>query len=600
MRRYAVSLVALLLVVEPARAADTPAAPAPAGAGVDDKAAPAAPPGAVIAPPVTTAVPRVLPPGVETNPLNAEPGSRAVPAPLLQELPAGVVAAPPPRLTWSPGIRYDYWHENVASYRIDDVGTRSGFDNIGRHRLRVSPRIAWDAFEVGAETDFFTGQLYGDQEDVAAASRRFGRRDAYNGRRAIDFRALYFKWTTPYGVLTVGQQFNRWGLGLIANDGQPERERFGAKLHGNRVERLFFLTKPLKRVLPGNGFGEHFYVGAGFDVTYWDPNADLVRGDRALGATVVLGVDYDNYRNGVFFAYRNQRDRNGDRLEAYAVSLAGKNRRTFTVNTGCTPTAGPRGLPNPYCADGAFRFTPFLNYELVAINGTTNRVRLTTAPDGVTIQQFGAVVQTGIDFPSWGVEPSLELGYMSGDRNSFDKKARQFFGDPDFNVGLILFDEVLMMQSARAVARLSDPELSGRPQKGIAQTNTLGRVTNTLYLLPMVKFRPTPQLLVMAGALFAWSAARNGSAYETFLNGGVATNAFGRTMTAATAFYGTEALFAVQYDMPIAHLAFPEETAGFVRGEFAAFVPGGAFLAPDGTPMPAIHKILLNAGVRWR
>jgi hypothetical protein len=76
-------------------------------------------------------------------------------------------------------------------------------------------------------------------------------------------------------------------------------------------------------------------------------------------------------------------------------------------------------------------------------------------------------------------------------------------------VGLLLFEHVLAYQSARAaaagVALLRD---LGAPSYPLEQVATRGAFTNAAALFPQVDVHPVENLLVRAGALFAWAPAR--------------------------------------------------------------------------------------------
>ncbi|HEX7602441.1 MAG TPA: hypothetical protein VF316_12585, partial [Polyangiaceae bacterium] len=107
---------------------------------------------------------------------------------------------------------------------------------------------------------------------------------------------------------------------------------------------------------------------------------------------------------------------------------------------------------------------------------------------------------------SWGdVAASVEIGYATGDANPYDDVERRFTFDPNHRVGLVLFDEVMRWQSARAATAAQDPLLSngGRPTPGVNLLSSNGGVFGAAYVNPTAVFRPRPWLDLKAGAVLA-------------------------------------------------------------------------------------------------
>ena len=77
------------------------------------------------------------------------------------------------------------------------------------------------------------------------------------------------------------------------------------------------------------------------------------------------------------------------------------------------------------------------------------------------------------------IDTLLETGWASGDGNNGDETARSFSLHSDYNVGLVLFDEVLPSLQARSVERLADASLSAVPAPGLQYAVPQGGVNNS-------------------------------------------------------------------------------------------------------------------------
>jgi len=97
----------------------------------------------------------------------------------------------------------------------------------------------------------------------------------------------------------------------------------------------------------------------------------------------------------------------------------------------------------------------------------------------------GAVVRGGWLTEKW--DAILELGHSSGDDDLGDLKFKQRALHPDYNVGLILFEEVVRERAARAFG--TDLVMATSPD-GARGFMPNGGVINSNYLLAKGRFRP--------------------------------------------------------------------------------------------------------------
>ncbi len=333
---------------------------------------------------------------------------------------------------------YRQWIKFMDEFPVDEDRNTAGQSLWGEHQFRVNPGIRFENIQlkIKSQFDIFRGQLWGDTARFKHPDA-LRRRDRHDGAdiTKFDFRQLYLEWMSPVGLLRGGQMASNWGLGLVANDGEPDDDRFGQKYHGDLSERLMFVTAPFSLATDAK-WAKELLVAVGADLTYRDENAELLDGDMAWGAVASMVYFSEKYKGGGYFAYRNQEDDDGDTLEAYVVDFYGD----FKIDLG-SPA-----------------YQLLVAFESVYMMAHTDRVTNYEAPDGIDVKAFGAVGRLGMDFTELGIVPMFEVGYASGDKNSYDETNYAFSFDPDYNVGMILFDEVMEAVSARGASLVYDPE----------------------------------------------------------------------------------------------------------------------------------------------
>ena len=73
-----------------------------------------------------------------------------------------------------------------------------------------------------------------------------------------------------------------------------------------------------------------------------------------------------------------------------------------------------------------------------------------------------------------------------------DATSRTFSMHSDHEVGLLLFEQVIPLLTARAADRGVDPALLARPTPGARNLVNQGQVSNAVYVFPTVRYRPQP------------------------------------------------------------------------------------------------------------
>ncbi len=393
------------------------------------------------------------------------------------------------------------------------------------HWLRLTPRqeLGKTLLLVG-QMDVVTGVVMGDlAHDVSLDQTP---RDSDNGFSNVQPRWLYVEWLTPVGLVRAGQMGNHWGMGIVANDGDHP-SLFGDYRYGSIGDGLLFGTKPLGKDGP-------LTVAIGGQFVFKDPLVNLSRGDRATQwvAAAYLEKGYDQI--GIYGAYRHQW--NNQQSDSALYTYADE------IDVGVVDVAGKLASKVPGM-DGWVVGSA----EVATIFGSTDEIRTQDqAQNGArtTIASYGGAAQVGFvhvardvaESPEakaahiaeksspvdWGdFVAQIELGYASGDANPYGSTQKRFTFDPNHKVGLLLFDEVMRWQTARAASAAVDPNLSNsaRPTPGVNLIPSNGGVFGAEYLYPTAIVRPRPWLDLKAGMVLAQATADVVDPYRTAIYG---------------------------------------------------------------------------------
>lgn len=392
---------------------------------------------------------------------------------------------------------------SVHAQHPNAVGDSLGQNDYASHWLRITPRFQiFDHLEIVGQMDVVTGLAIGDVAHDTFADET--PRDSYDAFANVQPRWLYLNWLTNYGLWRVGQQPSHWGLGIVANDGDHP-SLFGDYRYGAISDGVLFATKPMGKDGP-------LTVAAAAQLVFRDNTAKITRGDHALQGVLAAFLERGPNQIGIYGVYRHQttdRTSTGD-LNAYSDA----------IDVAVVDVAGKFAAPVP--GSDAFVFGAA---EAAAILGTTNAERtVEQAASGArtTIRAYGGAVELGIvhrartaDAPAkdsrpvdWGdIVAQIEIGYASGDGDPTDGTEKRFVFDPNHKVGLLLFDEVMRFQTARAASAAQDPLLANRPAPGAWLLPSNGGIFGAEYVNPTAIVRPKPWLDLKAGIVVAQSTA---------------------------------------------------------------------------------------------
>ncbi len=379
------------------------------------------------------------------------------------------------------------------------------------------------------------------------------------------------------GQLRVGVQMFSWGAGMLANDGAGDPD-FGDPNTGSVVARVGFFTQPARNATAASFAARNTTIFVAGDVVLRDDNADIFAGDLAVAGIVGFRVAHRFFELGGFGVARWQQDREDvldprpDRttVTAFPIDLYAK--------ASLLKPGGPHRL--------------ILEAEGVLIEGTTTRPWIDETLSGGTVESFGALGRLRYDHDALRITAKLEAGFASGDNDTRDSVARTFAMHSDHNVGLILFEELLPLISARALDRAADPELVARPSPAGRYTVNQGTVSNAVYLNPVLRVQPVERLDVRFGYLAAWSAADFIDVFESGKGGGYNTTPGG--VTGGSHFYGHEVDLSLRYTVKL-----PGGLGLEIGGEGGVLAPSAAF---DGVGGSRLGLQVLGRGrlaVRW-
>lgn len=482
--------------------------------------------------------------------ISATHAAAPTPAPQAAPLPASSLARvtllggdnPSDTPTAAKGDNWNAWvwararAAHVSPFALDRNGYANPLENTLQTRLRLGGVYApLESLSVTLEGDVLAGSAAGDHTELGSQAGRVEdplREGAPFEPLPGELRQAYVSWRTPVGELRAGRMSFRWGLGMIANDGRGEPE-FGDRRRGDLIDRLAFATKPFSTISSDSWAQTTVFLGV--DSIARDENADRSRGDEGYQAIGGFRWEGERASLGGLVALRGQTDR----VEA------GERDRRATLHAMLSDVTGKWVA---WSGSEGERLT--IEGEVATVRGRTTRTLFeATNADGASIVTAGVVARSTVEIPSWNLMARGEVGHATGDRDPYDATVRTFSFDPDYKVGLLLFDPVVRRVLARAVDRAADPELVLVPQAGLRFLDTQGSVTNATYGNLVVRVRPGGGFDLRAGFLVARTPEGILDPYESAANGGYGVDGKGRP--AGPAGLGKELDGAVRYTLPI-------------------------------------------------
>src|SRR5690349_10738259 len=435
-------------------------------------------------------------------------------------------------------------------------------------RFRLMPSLSYGKLaKVTAQLDGMDDVLWGDNNGLSSAPL-FAPETTNQGFLggdevpSIQLKRVWAEFRVPVGLMRVGRMPSHWGMGLLANGGgtgnldpttpvgEPMRksldyffpEEFGDKHFGSTADRILFLTRPITiyRTLAKKGTAEHpLIIGYGYDKLSESPFLPFEPSERlfrpfAQQGFISRGSD-DDVNQHVAIILWNQPDwdqvRYTDELRVGTYIVLRTSREGSTNPTALDPstTCGTfEGKPVP-CKDTGSKVAIFdlwwrLRYGPYYTEGEGYYIYGKTfggVPFPIRNQKkkaniSGAVARFGYMQDMW--DGILEVGHASGDDDLGDENFKQRGLHPDYNVGLILFEETLRELTARTYG---PPFISPENPDGARGFFSNGGVINANYINPRGHYRvPAISAEVYGGLLLAWVDTLANNSVPPFYTGG--------------------------------------------------------------------------------
>ena len=387
-------------------------------------------------------------------------------------------------------------------------------------RGRFEPKLSMRGIKVQATIDVFDNVIWGDNENLAATPLFAGAPSSTQTdgtvTDTIQVKRLWAEWKTAFGLLRVGRQPSHWGLGILANDGNNFRNDFGDAYQGATFDRIIFATRPVSlikgihaiatgKAMPDPADDPGIITAVGFDklvnssaITFRkkitddenisDENAEGTAGIRQ--SPIWLSDQGDDVLEMIYVLMFKREDwQVGKEIMDLTVG-------TYWVNRWQRSTESNVWIPDVYLR-WAMRGA-FVEAEVYHIFGSTDAI----APDFDKTTEAsitGLVARAGYENPAF--TGLFEVGYASGDDSILDEK---FTGRPfhsDYNVGLILYEQLLAQRTIEKF--VGDEDTQGLWSRG--------GVYNSTYINPRFKFRPGDIWEFRLGFLMAWANEVDGA-----------------------------------------------------------------------------------------
>ncbi|HCH61248.1 MAG: hypothetical protein CL927_10925 [Deltaproteobacteria bacterium] len=446
---------------------------------------------------------------------------------------------------------------------MEDALKKEGSGSFLTHRLRIQPQLNFeDRAKFFMMADLLDNVVWGDNASLMPASV-FTQDPSYThmsgmeqdffqrSTNSVMIKRAWMEFQLPVGVVKVGRQESNWGMGILSNDGNGFDDTFGENHFGSTFDRIIFATKPIalvQTILGRKPSDIPFFTAVGVDRLVEDPlhqhygytcSLENASGDRITNEMPEYNPDCDNIDQAT-----NQAGMDGIHDEDHdyvdeARTASNRSDVWFGENTDdaweMVYVAIYKGEDiNMFGSTGDFTlgayvidrrheetnsrvrifdaYTQFLHRgiylegEVVNIRGQTSGLALPGTYDPASklsnplykdVNIWGWAARAG--YKRRAYQLMFDAGFSGGDENVADKNFTGRALHPDFNVGLLLYDEIL----ARVTQRTWSTEAYALWSNG--------GVWNSTYIFPNVTIRPMDNWEIVGAYLLAWPHKPDGS-----------------------------------------------------------------------------------------
>ena len=431
---------------------------------------------------------------------------------------------------------YDFSLEGfyrVRGSHFQDLYTGQPDGRYMTQKLRLQPQLDFQGrAKFFMMTDVLDDVVTGDNESLASTALFAGdpSNTGVDGQPSQTFqiKRAWMEFQLPIGLMRVGRQPSDWGMGLLANDGNGFDDTFGENKGGDQFDRIIFATKPvaIAQTLMGKPTTDlPLYVAFGADrlvedplIQYYGYECDPQDPDDSAFCAQDDDHGYTEERD------PSERDdtwwlQHGDDVVEFIYVLI---YRGEDLDWGGSPADLTTGLyainrVQKETRSDIWIYDAYLNMrfksvvaeaEGLIITGETEAIAL---PGSVNVGAdsplykrasiFGGVARLGYERPGYTLMG--EAGIASGDDNVADE---QFTGrplHPDFNVGLLLYEEIIARVTALTWGSAGEALWSK------------GGVYSSTYLFPNVRWRPLDNWELIGAYLVAFPQNPDGAVILT-------------------------------------------------------------------------------------
>ena len=482
-------------------------------------------------------------------------------------------------------VSFDGWSERLSPFDSGVEGEPYDPDLLLSARFRagfdaklIGPKLRW----VG-EGDFFAQRLSGEPTEVGTyrVDPALRRAETFHPW-PLALRKFYLEWRPFFGMFRVGQQTSSWGLGLVAQSGDRDHRLFGDALRGSLSERVLFATSPFQAIgaLPSSVLGRLTLAIAG-DLVFADETAELFAPDfnvadeayQLVLSAVIRPREYKgdaitarhDASGGFYGVRRTQHYAEGDQLDVWVLDAAMASQHAWPGRTSLR-----------FGVEGAY------------ITGETNRIETEASQDGLDVKAWAMALETEAGFAPGGVPVKVALlgGMASGDADPDDAETNRFTMHGDYDIGVILFDQVVPALQRRGTERVENPLHARQPPRGYENFAGRGGVSGASYGLVRATVEPYAGLTAGLQAMGAATTGPFGDPYQSFAAGGSPRNPFGGPGEGT---FGSELTAALRWALPpLANTVEPS-----LRATYGVLLPGDVLKGPD-AELGTVHFVQLK------
>lgn len=443
-------------------------------------------------------------------------------------------APPKPEVTFSlDGYYRARVHHFNGMFDPEAWDNEPGAGRYTQQRLRLQPVVAYgDLAKFTMMADIMDDTLWGDNTGLAQtplfAETPTDATLAGVAGAPINVKRAWVETKLPVGILRVGRQGSHWGMGILANGGDGFDDTFGENHGGTTFDRVLFATRPISLVQgirgkedPGIPLTAIFAIDRLVEdplEQYYGYQCDPDVDDDDARCDADDDHDYTEPREASDRPANWWTENDDDVLEfVYGLLYRGMDLEWngepaelqlggYAVNRRQVETGSNVWILDAY---GKLNYRSiYAEFEALTIQGDSSAITLPGSVnygDGDPLAKTAAissyVARVGYTTDPFGA--ILETGFASGDENASDERFTGRALNPDYNVGLLLYEELIARVSAYTWSEAARGLWSG------------GGVYNSRYLFPTLRYSPAKDWSVTGGFLVAFPHKPDGAVILT-------------------------------------------------------------------------------------